>query len=378
MGQTSTLSLHQVAAMQTTISKPARTVDTRLPVGSSHAFEVLDLLADWERVQPWWDDFVEKHPRGCVFHTSQMVQAFAQTRGNKPVALASVGPNGQVTALLTSVRVQTLPPPMGRLSSRAVFYAEPLCYDHPESMKALSQLVAAHDERMAGSVLFAEVRPLFAPGSERIVLERAGYTYMKYLNYLNDVTLPEKTMWSNLHKGAQYAVRQSEKLGLVAREIDSEEAVDQLYPLLKLSYGHSGVPLADRGLFDATVRELGPLGMTKFFGVFDRERPVAMDIMLAFKDRVYLWYGGVMRSSPGSPCSLLRWFELKWAHEQGYKLCDSGGAGWPDIPYGVRDFKRKFGGELVQFGRYRKVYSPWKLALAEKVYNLKRRVFATK
>jgi len=28
------------------------------------------------------------------------------------------------------------------------------------------------------------------------------------------------------------------------------------------------------------------------------------------------------------------------------------GAGNPDIPYGVRDWKKQFGGEFVSFGRY--------------------------
>jgi serine/alanine adding enzyme len=339
---------------------------------------IVSLLDDWEAVRPLWDQFVEDHPKGSVFHSSEMVRVFLGTKGNKPRALASVTPEGRIAALLVSVRVQTLPPPMGRLSSRAVFYAEPLCHDHPDSMKALFQLIARHDAHMNRSVLFAEVRPLYAPGSERIVLERAGYTYLDYLNYVNDVRSPVSLMWSKLHKGAQYAIRQCEKRGLVAREVPPEIAVSHVYPLLKLSYKHSGVPLADRSLFDATAHELAPRGMTRFFAVYDGESPVAADVMLTHKDRVYLWYGGVSRACEGSPCSLLRWFELKWAHEHGYAICDSGGAGWPGIPYGVRDFKRKFGGELVQFGRYRKVFSPLRLALAEKAYNLKRSIFSQK
>lgn len=339
--------------------------------------EIVSLLDHWADLQPRWDQFVESHPKGSIFHTSQMVRVFERTKGHRPKALASVTPAGDITALLVGIRVQTLPPPMGRLSSRAIMYAEPLCNDYPDSMKALSQLVAHHDSQMGRSVLFAEVRPLLSPGSERIVLERAGYEYLDYLNYLNDVTLPVEVMWSNLHKNSRYSIRQCEKRGLEVREVPAEIAVDQLYPLLKLSYGHSGVPLADRSMFDAVVCELPP-GSTKFFAVYDGETPVAMDVMLAYKDRIFLWYGGVARSAEGSPCSLLRWFELQWAHEQGIAICDSGGAGWPNIPYGVRDFKRKFGGDLVQYGRYRKVYSPWTLAVAEKVYNLKRKMFVSK
>ena len=46
-------------------------------------------------------------------------------------------------------------------------------------------------------------------------------------------------------------------------------------------------------------------------------------------------------------------------------------AGWPDKPYGVREFKAKFGGSLVHYGRYRKVYSRWKMALAERAYEFR-------
>jgi CelD/BcsL family acetyltransferase involved in cellulose biosynthesis len=362
----------------TTYNSPSELLAQRHSKNGAPEQEIVNLLDDWNRIQPLWDRYIAEHPKGNVFHTSQMARVFKGTPGHKPVALASLAANGTLSALLVSVRVQTLPSPLGWMSSRAIFYAEPLCREHPDSMKALSELVAFHDRSFGRTVLFAEVRPLFAPGPERIVLERAGYEYLEYLNYINDVTLPVKTMWSNLHKGAQYAVRQCEKRGLVAREVPIETAVDQLYPLLKLSYKHSGVPLADRGLFDATVREASSQRMVKFFAVFEDDQPVAMDVLLIFKDQIYLWYGGVSRSCEGSPCTLLRWHELKWAHEQGYAVCDSGGAGWPNVPYGVRDFKRKFGGNLVQFGRYRKTFSPRTLAIAEKAYNLKRKWFAAK
>jgi hypothetical protein len=44
----------------------------------------------------------------------------------------------------------------------------------------------------------------------------------------------------------------------------------------------------------------------------------------------------------------------------------------------VREYKAKFGGELVCYGRYRKVYSPWKLRLAERAYQFGRTVIAPK
>ena len=205
-----------------------------------------------------------------------------------------------------------------------------------------------------------------------MVLERCGYTYMEHLNHLVDLTKSHDELWSDLHRSARQAVCQCQRRGVEVREVDAEGAVDQLYPLLQQSFAHASVPLVDRSLFDATVRQLQPHGMVKFFAAYEESTPVAMDAVLTFKDRVLFWYAGVTRSVSGSPCSLLRWHEIQWAHENGYSVCDSGGAGWPGIPYGVRDFKRKFGGHLVQYGRYRKVNSPWTLAIAERAYQLRR------
>src|SRR5436305_2941044 len=90
---------------------------------------IISLLDDFERIQPLWDRFVDEHPKASAFHTSEMVRAFQGARGHRPLALASLTSGGAVTAILVSVRVQTLPSPMGWLSSRSVFYAEPLCKD---------------------------------------------------------------------------------------------------------------------------------------------------------------------------------------------------------------------------------------------------------
>ena len=52
---------------------------------------------------------------------------------------------------------------------------------------------------------------------------------------------------------------------------------------------------------------------------------------------------------------------------------DFGGAGKPDEEYGVRDFKAKFGGNLVNFGRNVFVHNPMLLKLSRHGYEVYRR-----
>ena len=60
-----------------------------------------------------------------------------------------------------------------------------------------------------------------------------------------------------------------------------------------------------------------------------------------------------------SPSVLLYGITMQQAINDGIKVFDTMGAGKPDIPYGVRDFKLRFGGTLVQEGRFLLLHRPF-------------------
>ena len=181
-----------------------------------------------------------------------------------------------------------------------------------------------------------------------------------------------------MRDSAHTNIRKCERLGFTVRHLEKPDCIDLLYDFLKLTFGRAEVPLADRSLFDAAYRILKPQGMIEFVASYDGEKPLAIDAMLLFNKSVFGWYGGSVRMTGASPQTSLHWQEIAWACDQGFERFDFGGAGWPNVPYGVRDYKAKFGGELVCYGRYRKVYSRWKMALAERAYEFGRTVISPK
>jgi lipid II:glycine glycyltransferase (peptidoglycan interpeptide bridge formation enzyme) len=58
------------------------------------------------------------------------------------------------------------------------------------------------------------------------------------------------------------------------------------------------------------------------------------------------------------PSTYATYLGIKYAAENGCKIFDMMGAGKPDEAYGVRDFKAKFGGEMVEHGRYLCIRKP--------------------
>ncbi|MDO4190566.1 MAG: GNAT family N-acetyltransferase [Bacteroidales bacterium] len=49
---------------------------------------------------------------------------------------------------------------------------------------------------------------------------------------------------------------------------------------------------------------------------------------------------------------------MQYAQANGMKKCDLMGAGIPNKPYGVRDFKQQMGATLYDFGRYQHIFQP--------------------
>jgi len=102
-------------------------------------------------------------------------------------------------------------------------------------------------------------------------------------------------------------------------------------------------------------------------------------LALLYKGVIFDWYAGADRQRRDArPNHFLVWDMLKWGAEHGYHTFDFGGAGHPDVPYGVREFKSRFNGQMVNFGRDRCVHAPGRLRLSEGAYGLLRRIQRSK
>ncbi|MCK5059499.1 MAG: peptidoglycan bridge formation glycyltransferase FemA/FemB family protein, partial [Candidatus Aminicenantes bacterium] len=55
------------------------------------------------------------------------------------------------------------------------------------------------------------------------------------------------------------------------------------------------------------------------------------------------------------PSVLATWAAIDYALKKGLRYFDFMGAGKPDQDYGVREFKSKFGGRLVNYGRFERI-----------------------
>lgn len=321
-----------------------------------------------------WRTFVDSHPQGNIFHTPELFQVFARTQGHRPTLWATTNANGRVLALLLPVQITLKGGPLRRLTTRAVVYGSVLWDPGPEGQEALALLLYTYTQEVDGAPLFTELRNLSDLKAVQPILQTHGFAYEDHLNYLLNLTLPSETLFRNIGSRTRKHIRRALRQGeVVIEEANKREQVAICYDLLCRTYRTARVPLADHSLFEAAFDVLYPKGMVRFTLARVNSTPVATSVELLYKDTVYGWYGGVDRAySSYRPNELLMWYILQWSAENNYRVYDFGGAGKPNEKYGVRDFKAKFGGTLVNYGRNTYVHNRHLLHLSTLGYRVYR------
>lgn len=323
-----------------------------------------------------WSRFVDGHPQGNVFHTPEMFQVFARTRGYQPTLWAAVDCHDCPLALFLPVRITLMGGPLRRLTTRAVAYGSALCVLDAEGQEALRRLLQAYRENSEPAPLFTELRNLSNTEVIQPILQEQGFVYEDHLNYLINLGRSPDAIMRSIGSRTRKNIRRGLRRGkVVIEEATSNEQVAECYDVLLQTYRAAQVPLADRSLFEAAFDLLYPRGMVRFSLARVAHTPVAASVELLHKDVIHGWYGGMVRHySSYLPSELLMWHILQWGATNGYRLYDFGGAGRPGEEYGVRHFKAKFGGQLVCYGRNTCVHAPMALRVSRSGYRIFRQI----
>jgi lipid II:glycine glycyltransferase (peptidoglycan interpeptide bridge formation enzyme) len=321
-----------------------------------------------------WRHFVEGNPQGNIFHTPEMFQVFNSAKNHRP-ELWAVKNDRRILALLLPVQVTIIGNLLRRFTTRSVAYGSVLYVKGTEGQKGLALLLETYTREVKGAPIFTELRNLSDLHAIKPILSDYGFVYEDNLNYLIDLKRPPEAIMQSFGRSTRKKLRRALKRGeVVVEEVKELDQIAACYDLLSLSYRSAQVPLADRSLFEAAFDLLYPKNMIRFTLARVDQTPVATVVDLLYKDTVYGWYGGLDRAYGFyMPNELLHWHIFQWGAEKGYHLFDFGGAGKPDEDYGVRDFKAKFRGQLVCYGRNTYVHKPRVLRMSALAYKLLRK-----
>jgi lipid II:glycine glycyltransferase (peptidoglycan interpeptide bridge formation enzyme) len=227
---------------------------------------------------------------------------------------------------------------------------------------------------VGGRPLFTELRNMSDLSDQQAVLNDCGFQHEGHLNYLIDLSQPEETLWKNISRTGRQHIRAALRSNATVEVVEDREQVALAYSFLQKVYARVQVPLASCTLFEAVFDVMAPC-QARILLARVGEQFVGTCVLLLHKQNILAWYLGVDRAfSACGPGEFLVWHVLKWGKEHGFRTFDWGGAGKPDQEYGPRRFKKKFGGNLVNYGRNICVHTPRLLKLSTWGYGLFRKL----
>jgi hypothetical protein len=302
-----------------------------------------------------WEDLLKKSSVASFFQTPECYR-FYQSLSFLECFLYGVSENGKLVGIACGYIISDGNRIKQYFSRRAIIPGG-LLLDKDISSGALKDLLEKILLDLSKRVIYIEIRNYNDYKKEISVFEQTGFMYSAHLNFKIELK-DEVSTFHAFNKTRQRQIRSAEKNGVVWTETTHEKEIEEFYSILKHLYkAKIKRPLFPREFFSKlAVLPHGRLLVVK------RNGKITGGMACVFHNKVaYEWYVCGSDEEKQSYSSVMAtWAGIQYAIRKNASTFDFMGAGKPGEDYGVRDFKRTFGGELIENGRFQYICN-WSL-----------------
>ena len=291
-----------------------------------------------------WKQFIEKHPERNIFQDYEFYCFLNNSKEYSPGIIICEENEEVVGCLVWYTNV------IKRFIKRNIIIGGPLIAgNNPEFLK---QLLLKYSKNVGRKVLYTEIRNQFLM-DEKFVKTFVDHNFI-WEDHLNiHIDLQDNDSFKRISKNKKRNLTKSLNKGVIYSEIKSLEKFKQATILISESYKRINLPCPDQIFFINAYEKLAPTGILRSFIAEYENCIIGVRLELVYNNTVFDWYAGDDKNhsnkypNDGIILNLLDVFK-----NEGYKTFDFGGAGKPNIAYGVRDYKLNFGGTLLNPGRF--------------------------
>ena len=337
-----------------------------------------------------WSELVQSSPTATWFQTPEAYEFYAAVSNELAPFALGIEEDGHLTGVVVGYTTQEKCIFKQYFTARTIIPGGPLLAEDisetalAELLNAVAQfkveglkfkgtasrLIASSPHRLASdsdhastpytlhpTPIYIESRNFHDYSKWKSIFEANGFVYKKHLNFHINTTSLDLAQ-SNIGKHRWRYIRLSMRDGAQIVAHPTLEQVQAFYTILQELYRTKvKTPLWSWEFFE----RLFHTKHTRYILVELDGQIVGGTACVCLPGKaVYEWYACGLDNCRDDirPLSVAIWGEMQYAAENGYPLFDFMGAGSPDQPYGVRDFKAEFGGELVEHGRFLCVRKP--------------------
>lgn len=309
-------------------------------------------IIEGEHIDPvLWSGLVKQSPWSTWFQSWEAYAFFEDLSFLEAFAVA-VESEGRLKGLVAGYIQKDGGKIKQFFSRRAIVVGGPLLSDEITD-EELAFLLSALKKKLHRKAIFIETRNFNDYSRWRSVFEQSGFGYEPHYDVQVDTTSLELVN-SKLDRNRRRNIKKALENGVAIDENPTADDLRQLYSMLEELYTTKvKTPLFPFEFFE----KLRKIPSSLFFIAKNAEGQLLGGLVCVALDHraVYAWLacGDDFNFKSLSPSVMVNYAGVSYAAREGMPRFDFMGAGKPDDGgYGVRDFKLKFGGELVEYGRY--------------------------
>jgi hypothetical protein len=201
-------------------------------------------------------------------------------------------------------------------------------------------------------IIYLEIRNNNNYARYKHLFNRQGFLYEEHLNYIINTSISIGRIRECYSESKNRQLHKAQEQGVVCLLSTQQNDIDAFYKILSDLYRKKiQKPLFPKEFFDNFVNS-----PNSHLFVVKKEKTVIGGIAcVSLMNKIlYEWFvcGDTVNFNHLYPSVVATDSAIEFACNKGFEYFDFMGAGNPNKNYGVRDFKSRFGGQLVEYGRF--------------------------
>jgi hypothetical protein len=297
---------------------------------------------------------IEKNHEFDIFQSPVMYKFYTSVSNHIPLFIA-VWDDDRSTLLGTLLAV-FLQAEKGvfKWVKRCLIIGSPPIFSNENQEQIAELLLQTLVKEIKNNTSYVEFRHLNEKHPLARIICEYDFETVPWLNVHNKIS-SKKQLWNSLSSSKRTQINHSLKNGAFITSPTSCVEVEQLYALFVRLYKQKKRPLPSFDFFERFCSQASEEDWGKVFVVEFQGKVIGGILCVYTKGKtLHEWYvvGEDKRYKGIYPSVMATWAALEFAADNHIQVFDFMGAGKPGTAYGVRDFKLKFGGRLVEEPRF--------------------------
>jgi len=288
---------------------------------------------DSSKILSQWDQYVESHEEGCIYHLTAWQSIIKKQFGHESTYIYSTNDNGDLNGILPVVQLKSILLGNYMVSVPYFNYGGVLSESKDIATKLMLKAGEVASDKSASHVEFRDTQVYegdWGLREDKVVM-------------LLDLPSDSEVLWKNIGTKVRAQVKRPQREPVSTKQ-GGLDLLDDFYQVFAQNMRDLGTPVYSKSFFKSILEKFP--NNAHIVCVYHNDEPAAAGFLIGYKNRMEIpWASALRKFNKISVNMLLYWEVLKYSTEQGYQQFDFGRS---TVNAGTYRFKKQWGGKPKQ------------------------------